>query len=140
LVIDYSTRFDVIKTNRLTINKINYDLNNKVVLFLPIQPYYSFLNDAKYNIYQIKNNFISINGSTGTEQRINGYKELFEALNNNTFSHSWYNVLKTIGVEYVLIDKDNFKVPLVYNYPVEYTDDKWLILNIKDKTNKFPIN
>lgn len=136
ILAEYLNRTDL---DTRPIKTINYDFNNKVVLFLPIRSGLQ-LDGARYLTQHVTNNLISINGSTGSEQSIQGYKYIRSLLTTDMFSDNWFGILKNLGVTYVVIDKTEFssekagsqEIPkdlTGFGNALVYNDQNWAVID-----------
>lgn len=138
----------VMPNEAITPLKINYDLKGKNVLFLPIRNGYDTwkVNDAFYLTAHIYNNFISVNGHTGSESSIEYYDQLTNILKNNIFNSYWFSILKILDVNYIVIDKNALDDPLFndqkispelneYKNMIVYQDHDWVIMDVNKYKN-----
>lgn len=124
---------------------IDFDLTNKKVLFIPIETESKTVNDSRFSITNVENKYFSINGHTGSEYTMLGYFKLMYNLKNYYFLNYWFNVLNTLNISYIVIDKEHiYKYPKQYQQIVEYIDvyksltvyenNKWLVFDTSKYT------
>jgi hypothetical protein len=129
---------------------LKFDLGGKNVLFLPIRKDIpsNQINATNYLIQHVSNNFVSINGHTGSEPSIEGYEYLMNTLKTTEFTNHWFNVLKILDISYVVIDKNgmnnnNFDDQpikdnlLKYNNNTIFDDDNWAVIDISSVKGNF---
>lgn len=144
LMIEQKSQFNI---QKIEYKPINYALANKKVLFLPIRGEKEPINDSGYSIYNIQNKLISINGSTGSEYLISGFFPFIYNLKNYAFTEYWFDLLRSIGTDFVIIDKLRvqneplLKDILSKNKPFfeslkVYEDENWQILEIEKYSRK----
>lgn len=139
IIVEYTNKPYV---SLFALNKINFDLGGKIALFLPMhQMYGKDINDTVYVIQQTTNNFIAINGSTGSENLIGGYTEFTDDLKSQIYTKKWFEMLHALKVGYVVVDKNELKLSeyqelqlaeknINTEYLKVFEDDNWKILDI----------
>jgi len=118
------------------------DLKGKVVLFLPLpRSVYEAGIASKYFFYQASEDFNMVNAYTGMEFLIEDSQALFEDLSTYKFDKRWFEILKTLGVEYVTLDKGEIaEKPEIENLLnknlntlkplVVYDSGNWIVLDV----------
>lgn len=140
IIVEYLTYFPFQTINYVP---LKFDLGGKNVLFLPIRKDIrsNNINGTKYLIQHLNNDFVSINGHTGSEPSIEGYDYLIDTLKNTEFSDRWFNVLRTLNVTYVVIDKRFLNDVRFLDQPIStnlqkfekytvYSDQTWSVIDI----------
>jgi hypothetical protein len=102
LVAEYTTRFRWGKYKEVP---LPFDPKDSKVLFLPIRGVQEPINDSSYLIHLTKYDFTMINGHNGSERNLEHFIYLTDTLRALSFTSSWFNVLNTLDIDYIIIDK-----------------------------------
>lgn len=119
---------------------LKFDLQGKIVLFAPIRDTYT-LDGSKYLVQHFTNNFVSVNGGTGSQAEIKHYYKWKADLINDLFTDSWFKILKIINISYVVIDKTAANSSYFMNQDIlnqlskfskyiVYEDPEWAVLDV----------
>ncbi|MDH7476030.1 MAG: hypothetical protein QHH09_00990 [Microgenomates group bacterium] len=117
-------------------------LSHKKVLFLPDLIEKSYAYNAKYINLAILNDFTVVNGYSAYYP--SDYIDLILYLNKNRFQKEWFEVLKSLKIDYVIFDKSWYQkffgsglktdLPNNYFYLKVFENRDWLILDL----NRYP--
>lgn len=128
---------------------LNFNLSGQKVLFLPIREEHE-LDDAKYLAQHFTNNFVSVNGDTGSQFAMKYYGGNISSLNSNMFTEHWFLILKLLDIKYVAVDKiaaakqQYSDQKIIANLPkyskyIVYEDSNWAVLDLSKYTTKWMI-
>jgi hypothetical protein len=112
LIAEYTTKF---RWGKYKVSPLHFDPKGAKVLFLPILEIQEPINDSKYLIYLTKYDFTMINGHNGSERNLEHFIYLTKTLGMFSFTNDWFNILSTLNVNYLIIDKSALDVNNVYH-------------------------
>jgi hypothetical protein len=139
--VEYLTHFRSAQFKR---EGLNFNLDNYPTLFLPIRSG-EWVDDTIYLTQHLKNSFRSVNGLTGSETEIKGYVELDSFLKRDVFGSEWFNVLQSLKIKYIAVDKkgleDAFSDQITSEdlktvaHLIIYNDENWAVIDVDRFSN-----